>query len=139
VPNSFDLAQFVAAQDPVMPRVLQELRVGRKQSHWMWFVFPQLLGLGQSVMSRRYGMPSLAEARAYVAHPVLGDRLVDCTNLVMQAAPLSAHAIFGSPDDLKFQSSMTLFDLARPGTCFSAALDQFFQGKADAKTLALLG
>ncbi len=135
---SFNLDQFVRAQDPVMPRVLQELRAGRKQTHWMWFIFPQLLGLGTSMMSRQYGIPSLLDARDYLAHPILGKRLVECTRLVNQLDSHSALAVFGTPDDVKFHSSMTLFDRVRPGACFREALDGFFHGKGDSGTLKML-
>jgi uncharacterized protein (DUF1810 family) len=121
-----------------MPRVLAELRAGRKQSHWMWFIFPQLLGLGQSMMSRQYGIPSLLEARDYLTHPILGKRLIECTRLVNRADERSALAVFGTPDDLKFHSSMTLFDRVQPGRCFREALDGFFHGKGDPRTLELL-
>jgi uncharacterized protein (DUF1810 family) len=137
--DPFDLARFVAAQAPVMDRVTAELSAGRKQTHWMWFVFPQLAGLGVSAMAARYAIRSLGEARAYRAHPVLGPRLVACTKLVLDAAGRDAHAIFGSPDDLKFRSSMTLFAEAKPrDVMFQAALDKYFGGEADAKTLQLL-
>jgi uncharacterized protein (DUF1810 family) len=137
--DPFDLERFVAAQMPVMALVRAELAAGRKRSHWMWFVFPQLAGLGFSAMAATYAIASLDEARAYLAHPVLGPRLVDCTRLVLAAEGGDAHAIFGSPDDLKFRSSMTLFALAAPDErAFVEALAKFFGGKADAKTLLLL-
>src|SRR3954470_11053477 len=104
--DPFDLARFVAAQAPVFDAVLAELKAGRKRSHWMWFVFPQLKGLGASTTAQFYGIGSLAEARAYLAHPVLGPRLEACTRAVLQADGSSLHAIFGSPDDLKFVSCM---------------------------------
>ncbi|MCB8874661.1 DUF1810 domain-containing protein [Acidisoma silvae] len=138
MPNSFDLEQFVRAQEQVMPQVLRELRAGHKRSHWMWFVFPQLLSLGHSMMSRQYGIPSLAAAQAYLAHPLLGKRLMECTRLTLQADQWSALAFFGSPDDMKFHSSMTLFDRARPDACFREALDRFFHGKGDPRTLEIL-
>ena len=112
---SFDLERFVTAQAPVFATVLNELKAGRKRSHWMWFVFPQLRGLGQSAMATRYGIGSLAEAQAYLAHPLLGPRLMECTRTVLAIEGRSLHAIFGSPDDLKFCSSMTLFSLAAEG------------------------
>lgn len=136
--ESFDLARFVTAQDPLMPQVLEELGAGRKRSHWMWFIFPQLAALGQSQMSRFYGIASIEEARAYLGHPVLGPRLVDCTRLVNHVDGHSAHAIFGSPDDMKFRSSMTLFDAVRPQAEFRVALDRFYAGDPDPRSLALL-
>jgi uncharacterized protein (DUF1810 family) len=137
--DGMDLERFVAAQDPVMDQVRRELAAGRKRSHWMWFVFPQLRGLGHSAMAQRYGIASLAEARALLAHPVLGPRLEECTTLVNAVQGRSAHEIFGSPDDLKFRSCMTLFAAARPGeTPFQAALDRYFSGEPDPRTLALL-
>jgi uncharacterized protein (DUF1810 family) len=137
--DPWDLRRFVAAQDPVYAQVRAELARGAKQSHWMWFVFPQLKELGRSAMARRYGIASLAEAYAYLAHPLLGARLGECTRLMLAVPGKSALAILGPPDDLKFCSSMTLFGVAAgPGSDFSAALDRFFAGAADARTLALL-
>lgn len=134
-----DLARFVAAQAPVIERVKRELRFGLKRSHWMWFIFPQMAGLGFSAMSRRYAIASLAEARAYLCHPVLGPRLVECTDLVNAVQGRSAHAIFGSPDHMKFRSSMTLFRRADPEQpVFRQALKQYFQDKEDERTLTLL-
>ncbi len=135
-----DLARFVAAQAPVWEQVRGELASARKRSHWMWFVFPQLKGLGRSAMAERYGIGSLAEARAYLMHPLLGARLVEATRCML-AAPQgrSALAILGAPDDLKFRSSMTLFEAAAdPGAPFAAALDRFFGGARDPATLELL-
>lgn len=137
--DRFDLQRFVDAQGPVYAQVLAELRAGRKTSHWMWFVFPQLAGLGSSAMARRYAISSLEEAAAYLAHPVLGPRLRECSELVLQAAQPDIRRIFGAPDDLKFRSCMTLFQRAAPQeTVFGACLDRFFGGTADAATLALL-
>ncbi|HEY0919732.1 DUF1810 domain-containing protein [Devosia sp.] len=131
---------FVAAQDRVYAAVTAELRAGRKASHWMWFVFPQLRGLGSSPMAQRYGLADLDAARAYLAHPVLGPRLLECTGLVNAVAGRSAHAIFGSPDDRKFRSSMTLFARAAPGEpAFPAALDRYYGGIGDPLTLERLG
>ena len=138
--DPFNLARFVAAQDPVYGRVIQELRSGRKQSHWMWFIFPQIAGLGRSATAQRYAISSLDEARAYLAHPLLGGRLRECTQLVLDAEGRSAHEIFGSPDDLKFHSCMTLFAQADGGDgCFTRALDRYFGGGRDAMTLSLTG
>jgi uncharacterized protein (DUF1810 family) len=107
--DPYPLNRFVAAQDPVYAQVRAELRRGHKTSHWMWFVFPQLAGLGRSEMSKRYAIASLGEAQAYLRHPVLGPRLIECATLVFQVSGKTAHEIFGSPDDLKFRSSMSLF------------------------------
>jgi uncharacterized protein (DUF1810 family) len=134
--DPFDLNRFVAAQAPVIDRVRDELRSGRKTSHWMWFVFPQIAGLGFSAMSQRYAISSLKEARAYLAHPVLGPRLAECVALVLAAREHTAHAIFGSPDDLKFRSCMTLFARASGGGIFDEALQVFFNGEADEATRA---
>lgn len=138
--DTFDLERFVAAQAPAFATALAELRAGRKRGHWMWFVFPQLRGLGQSAMAQRYGVASLAEARAYLAHPLLGPRLVACTRAVLAVEGRSLHAIFGSPDDLKFRSSMTLFALAadEDDSVFRQALERHCDGHADERTLALL-
>jgi uncharacterized protein (DUF1810 family) len=138
-PDPFDLARFVQAQDPVMAEVQRELRQGRKRSHWMWFVFPQLRELGRSATARHYGITSLAEAQAYAAHSLLGRRLVDCTTQVLAVPDRTVHAIFGSPDDLKFRSCMTLFIAAWPEQpVFDAALRQHFDNAADPRTLDLL-
>jgi uncharacterized protein (DUF1810 family) len=137
--DDFDLERFVNAQEPVAADVQRELAAGRKQSHWMWFVFPQLKGLGRSSMAQHYGLGSLAEARAYLAHPVLGRRLLAWTALVQRVEGRSANAIFGSPDDLKFRSSMTLFAAARPDEpAFRDALEKYFGGEADRTTIDLL-
>jgi uncharacterized protein (DUF1810 family) len=138
--NGFDLGRFVAAQGPVMLQILRELRAGKKSSHWMWFVFPQVAGLGHSPMAQRYAIVSLDEARAYLAHSLLGPRLFECTRLVNAVAGRSVHEIFGSPDDLKFRSSMTLFARAAPGeAAFCEALERYFDGAEDPRTLDLLG
>ncbi len=131
--------EFVAAQDPLYPQVLAELRAGRKQTHWMWFVFPQLRDLGRSERARFYGIIDLAEAREYLAHPVLGPRLRECTALVNAVSAKSAHDIFGSPDDLKFRSCMTLFSRAGGGEAFATALAKYYDGIEDPETLRLLG
>jgi uncharacterized protein (DUF1810 family) len=137
--DRFGLRRFVAAQDAVMDRVLRELKEGRKQSHWMWFVFPQLAGLGRSAMAQRYAIGSNEEALAYLAHPVLGERLPQCTGLVNAFNGRSAHEIFGSPDDVKFRSSMTLFHAAAPDEPdFIEALAKYFGGDADLVTIEKL-
>ncbi|MEH6717741.1 MAG: DUF1810 domain-containing protein [Aurantimonas endophytica] len=135
-----DLDRFVEAQDPVIATVLAELAAGRKRSHWMWFVFPQLQGLGRSPTAQFYAIGSAEEARAYLDHPVLGPRLKRCTETVLGVEGRSANTIFGSPDDMKFHSSMTLFAKVAPAEegLFHRALDRYFEGRMDAGTLALL-
>jgi uncharacterized protein (DUF1810 family) len=133
--DPFDLQRFVAAQAPVYAQVAAELAAGRKRSHWMWFVFPQLKGLGSSAMAQHYGIASLAEARAYWAHPLLGPRLAQCTGLVLAVDGRSVHEIFGSPDDLKFRSCMTLFAQATGEPLFTRALEKYFGGEADPRTV----
>lgn len=139
VDDPFNLRRFVEAQASVYERVLGELAGGRKRSHWMWFVFPQIAGLGASPMAQRYAITSLAEAAAYLAHPVLGPRLKECTRLVNAIEGRSIHDIFGSPDDMKFHSSMTLFAESAPDNAdFRAALDKYFAGTLDPATLSRL-
>lgn len=134
--DPYNLDRFVQVQEPVMAQVLAEMAAGRKRTHWMWFVFPQLAGLGHSAMAQRYALESLDEARAYLAHPVLGPRLVRCAGLVNSAEGRTINAILGSPDDLKFHSSMTLFALAQPGeVVFRQALDAHFGGAMDPMTV----
>lgn len=134
------LQRFVTAQATVIDDVRVELRAGRKRSHWMWFVFPQLRGLGLSATAQHYGIASLDEARAYLAHPVLGERLRECVGLMLQVPEADAHAILGSPDDLKFRSCLTLFALAAPEEpLFKQALERFYAGEPDPRTLALCG
>jgi uncharacterized protein (DUF1810 family) len=136
---SFDLARFLDAQAPVIDTVRGELARGRKQSHWMWFVFPQIGGLGRSAMAQRYAIASLAEAIAYAAHPVLGARLRELTALVSAVDGRTAYEIFGTPDDLKFHSSMTLFARAVPDEpLFRHALAKYFAGREDAATPEIL-
>ncbi len=133
------LQRFVDAQAPVYAVVLQELAQGAKRSHWMWFVFPQLKALGRSATALHYGLASLDEARAYAGHAVLGPRLRQCTQCVLDGQGRSALQIFGMPDVLKFGSSMTLFERAVPHEpVFARALDKFYAGERDAHTLALL-
>lgn len=133
------LDHFVAAQDRVYEQVKAELGAGDKQTHWMWFIFPQLAALGRSPMAQKFGLADLHAARAYIIHPVLGPRLVECTRLVNAVTGRSAHEIFGSPDDLKFRSSMTLFAHADPTeAAFRTALEKYYGGVEDALTLGLL-
>lgn len=136
--DPFDLNRFVQAQNPVYRDVLGELTRGRKQSHWMWFVFPQVAGLGLSAMSQHYAIGSGAEAEAYLAHPVLGPRLIECTRLVLAVEGRTINAILGSPDDAKFRSSMTLFDALSDEPVFGEALTRYFAGEHDAATLDIL-
>jgi uncharacterized protein (DUF1810 family) len=134
--DPFGFDRFVQAQDPVLAQVLGELGAGRKRTHWMWFVFPQIAGLGHSDMARRYALGSLAEAQAYVAHPVLGPRLAECAGLVNRVEGRSVNQVLGSPDDLKFHSSITLFALAQPGApVFRHVLDKYFDGVMDPLTV----
>jgi uncharacterized protein (DUF1810 family) len=137
--DRFRLARFLEAQARVYPQVRAELTAGRKHSHWMWFIFPQLAGLGTSATARHYALGSLGEARAYLAHPVLGARLRECTSLVLAVERRSTAQIFGHPDDLKFRSCLTLFRAAAPGErLFDDALARFFSGEPDPLTLKLL-
>lgn len=133
-----NLQRFIDAQEPVWNQVRAELAAGYKESHWMWFVFPQIAGLGHSDMAQMYAIASLDEARAYLIHPVLGTRLHEATRLVLNVQGKTAHAIFGAPDDLKFRSSMTLFDAASPNYIFADALRKYFDGKGDPLTEAAL-
>jgi uncharacterized protein (DUF1810 family) len=134
-----DLQRFVKAQAPVYDQVREELRRGRKASHWMWFVFPQIRGLGHSAMAQRFAIASLDEARAYLDHPVLGPRLRESAALVNAVEGRSLNSILGSPDDLKFRSSMTLFALASGNEpVFVHALDKYFAGDPDPATLEIL-
>lgn len=137
--DTFDLERFVTAQERDYPRALAELRAGRKRSHWMWYVFPQMRGLGASPMSERYGIGSLAEASAYLAHPILGPRLRECAEVVLAIEGASARDIFGDPDDLKLRSSATLFARASaPGSVFETVLEKYFDGAPDERTVRLL-
>src|SRR5579863_10528228 len=137
--DPYDLQRFVDAQDPLFDEVCAELRAGCKESHWMWFVFPQLRGLGHSGMASHYGIASLDQARAYLAHPVLGPRLKECTQLACQIEGRSIGQIFGAPDDLKFRSCMTLFARAAENEpLFDAALEKYFGGQPDHLTLERL-
>ena len=137
--DPYGLQRFVDAQNPVYDKVCAELRDGRKKSHWMWFVFPQIEGLGSSPMARKFAISSLAEAAAYLEHPVLGPRLTECTRLVNLVEGRSIGHIFGRPDDLKFRSSMTLFARASANNqAFVDALERHFNGEFDPATLERL-
>ncbi|MDP8912467.1 MAG: DUF1810 domain-containing protein [Pseudomonadota bacterium] len=138
--TEFNLDRFVEAQAPVYAQALTELRSGRKQSHWMWFVFPQLKGLGRSATAQHYGISSAAEARSYLAHELLGPRLIECTEAVLAHQGRQAEAIFGPVDAMKFHSSMTLFEAAAGDReAFALALRHFYGGRRDEATLRLLG
>jgi uncharacterized protein (DUF1810 family) len=137
--DRFNFSRFEHAQSGVHEQVVAELRAGRKRSHWMWFVFPQIEGLGHSAMAQRYAVSSVDEARAYLEHPVLGARLRECSALVLAVPDRTIHEIFGSPDDLKFHSSMTLFHRAAPAEpVFGECLRKYFAGQEDNATLARL-
>ncbi|MCW1430364.1 DUF1810 domain-containing protein [Novosphingobium sp. JCM 18896] len=133
------LERFVTAQQAIYPQALAELRAGDKQSHWMWFVFPQIAGLGRSEMAQRFALADRAEAEAYLAHPLLGSRLADCTDTMLGwAGRKNAEAILGPVDAVKFRSAMTLFEAAGGGARYARALDAFFGGERDGLTLAAL-
>jgi uncharacterized protein (DUF1810 family) len=135
-----EFARFLDAQQPVIGQVIQELTAGEKRSHWMWFIFPQVIGLGQSHMARRFAIPSVEAARRYAGHLILGERLRQCARLVYEVQNREISDIFGCPDDLKFHSSMTLFALAVPEeTIFASALEKYFAGQKDANTIKILG
>ena len=137
--DAFNLPRFIKAQEPVFEWVQEELSAGKKRRHWMWFIFPQLAGLGGSEMSRYFAISSDEEAVAYLEHPLLGPRLRTCTQLVLNVKQCSVADIFGHPDDLKFHSSMTLFAQISPnGSVFHRALEQYFHGIPDDWTLSLL-
>ncbi len=137
--DRYNLQRFVTAQERVSDQVLGELRAGCKMSHWIWFIFPQIQGLGRSPVSQEYAISGREEAKAYLQHPLLGARLKNCTQLVLQVGDRSALDIFGSPDDMKFRSCMTLFAaVAEAGSVFHVALEKFFKGKGDEVTLARL-
>jgi uncharacterized protein (DUF1810 family) len=135
----FNLERFVEAQAPVYEQARRELKAGRKQSHWMWFIFPQIAGLGQSSTSIRFAIASLEEARAYLAHPVLGARLKECAKLALDVEGRTARQIFGPIDEMKFRSSMTLVAKAAPEeSVFAQCLEKYFAGAPDLATLARL-
>jgi len=133
--DPFDLGRFVAAQASVYSQVVRELSVGRKRSHWMWFIFPQIAGLGFSAMAQRFAISSPAEAEAYLAHEILGPRLDECTRLVLAVKNRTIHEIFGSPDDMKFRSSMTLFSAVSANPIFGQAIAAYYHGERDQATL----
>jgi uncharacterized protein (DUF1810 family) len=137
--DPFNLKRFEEAQASVYARVCEELRAGQKQSHWMWFIFPQIRGLGRSPMAERFAIGSLDEAKVYLQHPTLGKRLRDCTTLVNTVEGRTASEIFGFPDDLKFHSSMTLFARAGREPEFRTALEKYFAGEMDPATISRLG
>ena len=138
--DPFNLNRFLQAQETAYVSALEEIRRGRKVTHWMWYVFPQLAGLGSSSTAVFYAIQTLDEARAYLAHPVLGSRLAECCETLLALDGLSANEIFGSPDDLKLCSSMTLFTAVSPaGSLFEQVLAKYCQGKPDLRTLELLG
>jgi uncharacterized protein (DUF1810 family) len=135
-----DLNRFVRAQEHDFDQAIAEIRNGRKQSHWMWYIFPQFDGLGFSSTSKRYSIKSIVEAKAYLDHPVLGRRLIECSQAVLNVAGRSAHEIFGSPDDMKLKSCATLFATVSPeGSVFDQLIDKYYRGERDSKTLELLG
>jgi uncharacterized protein (DUF1810 family) len=137
--DAYDLARFVRAQEHTYAQALAEIRGGRKRTHWMWYVFPQLSGLGSSPMAQRYAIAGRAEARAYLAHPLLGPRLHEIAAAVIELGPRPASSVFGSPDDLKLRSSATLFaSVSGPGSVFERLLECCFAGAPDEKTVALL-
>ena len=137
--DDYRLSRFVEAQDRVYDDVLSELRSGRKTSHWMWFIFPQIAGLGFSNTTQFYAIKSIDEARAYLQHPILGARLVECCEALLSLRGRSAHDVLGSPDDMKLKSSMTLFASISPKeSAFERVLDRYYDGERDSKTLDLL-
>lgn len=138
--ESFKLERFMNAQDGAYDSALAELAEGEKRSHWIWFIFPQIAGLGHSSTAQFYAIRNLEEARAYLKHPTLGARLKACCEALLQQQGLSAHQIMGSPDDLKLRSSMTLFSVAAPEEAiFRQVLDKYYEGKKDSRTLDILG
>ncbi len=137
--DTYDLNRFIMAQHEVYNHILEELKSGMKRTHWMWFIFPQLHGLGQSATAVYYAIKSIGEAQAYLNHPLLGSRLLECTEAVLTVEGRSASQIFGYPDDLKLKSSMTLFaSVADSESLFVRVLDKYFKGERDARTLQIL-
>jgi uncharacterized protein (DUF1810 family) len=138
--DQYNLHRFVEAQEDDYARALAEIRGARKRSHWMWYIFPQFDGLGFSSMSRRYSIKSVAEAKAYLAHPILGPRLLECVEAALSVEGRSAFEVFGSPDDMKLKSCATLFASVSPaGSVFHRLLDKYFEGGRDDRTLRLMG
>ena len=134
-----DLQIFVQAQEDIYEQALAELKNGSKESHWMWFVFPQIAGLGNSEMARKYAIPNMADAKAYLSHDLLGSRLRECTEAVLAVEGRTAHEILGSPDDMKLKSCMTLFEVADgPDSVFSSILEKYFEGQRDERSLMIL-
>jgi uncharacterized protein (DUF1810 family) len=137
--DPFGLGRFVSAQEDVYDSALAEIRGGHKRTHWMWFVFPQIAGLGFSATSARFAIKSAAEARAYLAHPILGPRLIECCEALLEPSSGSAAEIFGSPDDMKLRSCATLFaSVSEPGSVFERVLARYFDGEPDERTKLLL-
>lgn len=136
--DPFDLQRFVKAQAQTYEQALAEIRQGAKRTHWMWYIFPQLAGLGHSVMAQRYAMGSLGEAKAYLAHPVLGVRYRECVSALQDLPPMTAEAVFGGIDAIKLRSSLTLFAETSGDPLFAAALERWFDGERDTRTLELL-
>jgi uncharacterized protein (DUF1810 family) len=137
--DPYDLGRFVAAQRGIYENALEELRRGAKRSHWIWFIFPQVAGLGSSTMAVRYAIKSRAEAKAYLSHPILGSRLLECTNALLRVEGKTAEEVMGQPDDLKLRSSMTLFAATSdPDSPFHAVLDRYFSGNTDLRTIEYL-
>ena len=138
-PDPYNLTRFVQAQEADYDQALTEIRAGAKRSHWMWYVFPQFVGLGSSPTSRNYAIKSREEAEAYLAHPILGPRLIECAEAALQIEGHSAVQIFGSPDDMKLRSSATLFAaVSSGGSVFHRLIDKYFDGKQDVRTLELI-
>jgi uncharacterized protein (DUF1810 family) len=137
--DPFNLNRFIEAQAHDYEIALRELRAGSKTSHWIWYILPQIAGLGRSAMAERFAIRNIEEARAYLAHPVLGPRLRECANTLLSRHNRSAHEILGSPDDLKLRSSMTLFAAVAPNDVFDEVLEQFFRGERDPLTLRSIG
>ena len=139
IDDDFDLSRFLNAQEAIYGKVLAELRSGQKQSHWMWYIFPQIEGLGESAVSKRYAITCLEEARQYLKHPVLGPRLLECADLVLVIEDRSVSEIFGYPDDLKLKSSMTLFScIPEADPVFKEVLEKYFRGSLDSRTIRQL-
>ena len=137
--HQFDLNRFVTAQDSCYDTVISELKAGDKRSHWMWFIFPQIDGLGTSATARHYAITSMAEAKAYLSHPLLGSRLLECVALLLQINGKTAYQILSTPDDMKLQSCLSLFSLASPEEpSFKEALAKYYEGEMDVRTIQLL-